>query len=148
MERDDLDKSWDSRSDFSDDYEETVDGKKVKIDSEAKAIKKEKRKQKALNLLKQATTVKETNVFLSLYEQICELDTGNSDDTIISKVKYLIKKNGLEKEDPRIKPQLDELLKIEREGKISISKPYTFSLFNSPRFLYLIFVLFMKKSNI
>jgi hypothetical protein len=135
------DRSWNSEPDeFSDEeMNESNSPSKVKFEDPVQAKKKEKRKAKAVTLLRTATSIRETNIFQSAYDQIVEMDIEGC--TLIShKIKHLIRSNGLGRDDPRVSQVLDEIDELEKRGT-----DFTFETFTAE--LHTNFTLFRRIIN-
>lgn len=76
----------------------------------------DKRRKKVNALLRAATSMKEENVYMAAFERLDMVDTGRVGDTNIEKIRYLIKSNGLQKDDPRISAAMNKCEELERQN--------------------------------
>lgn len=82
-----------------------------------KKEKVEKRKKKVNDLLTQATSIKEENIYMDAFERLQMVDMEKENATNIQKFRHLVKSNGLQKDDPRIIVAMQSLEQFEREKK-------------------------------
>lgn len=76
----------------------------------------DRRKSKVIEMLNAATSVREENIYLEAFERLDFIDTGKDTASNIEKVKYLVKSNGLQPDDPRIASAMQHCEDLERQG--------------------------------
>lgn len=69
------------------------------------------------DLLTAATSIKDENVYADAFDRLKMVEIENEDATHIDKIKYLIKSNGLQKDDPRIVFAMHQLQQFEKHQK-------------------------------
>lgn len=114
----DDERSWGSDgANFSDEEPAIMQegNSRVRFEDSAKTDLKEKRKKKAIAILRTASSVRETNIFQAAFDQIEEMDVEEC-SLISQKLKYVIRNNGLERDDPRVSDVLDEIDDLEKKG--------------------------------
>lgn len=92
----------------------TKNGKLTSLEIKKKK-KIEKRRKKVEHLLTAATSIKEENIYMEAFERLEMVDTGNIDSSNIDKIRYLVRSNGLQKDDPRIATVMEQLNEFDNQ---------------------------------